>query len=185
MSQDQTENEGGGMKHALNKAADMVGGMVGMASASTAGAHDSAAFVMNAGISDLYEIEAANLAMRRAQSESVRNFAEMMVEHHTTAMHQMQSALMSSEVTGPSPELKPIRELDNRREGMIRHLQEAPEDGFDKTYLDQQRAAHQEAATLHRGYAENGDNPQLRSLAVGGLPMIERHLATLQHLAVH
>jgi putative membrane protein len=140
---------------------------------------------MNACISDLYEIEAAEIALRRSPSDSVRAFARMMVEHHTTAMHQMRSALRSSEVTRDFPELAPTRELDKRREGLIKHLQEAPDDAFDKTYLDQQRMAHQEAITLHKGYAEDGDNPQLRSLAMGGLPMIERHLEAVKRIGVH
>jgi putative membrane protein len=66
-----------------------------------------------------------------------------------------------------------------------RQWRSAGDDGFDKTYLDQQRAAHQEAITLHRGYAENGDNPQLRSVAIGGLPMLERHLKSIERIGVH
>jgi putative membrane protein len=179
------QKETGGLKGAVNKASDAVGGMVGMASASTAGSHDSAAFVMNACIGDLYEIEAGRIAAQRARSPSVRDFGAMMVEHHTTAMHQMQSALASSEVTSVLPELKPTTELDHRRQGLIKHLSEAPDDDFDRTYLDQQKLAHQETVTLHRGYAKNGDNPQLQSVAIGGLPMVERHLSALRHIGAH
>lgn len=179
------DQESGGLKGALNKAADMAGGMVGMASAATAGSHSTQAFVTNACIGDLYEIEAGRIAAQRAASDAVRSFGLMMVEHHTTAMHQMQSALTSSEVTQDNPDLQPPRELDDRRQGLLKHLQEAAADDFDKTYIDQQRMAHQENITLHKGYAEKGDNPQLRSVAMGGLPMVERHLKALTHLGVH
>jgi putative membrane protein len=185
MSDDNNQHEAGGLKHALNKASDAIGGMVGMASASSAGSHSSEAFVMNACVGDLYEIEAGRLAAQRARSDAVREFGAMMVEHHTTAMHQMKSALMSSEVTSVLPNLQPTQELDNRREGMIKHLAEASDGAFDKTYLDQQRLAHQETVALHKGYAEHGDNPQLRSVALGGLPMVERHLAALGKIGVH
>ena len=178
-------NEAGGLKATLNKASDLVGGMVGMASASTAGAHDSQAFVMNACVGDLYEIEAGRIAVQRAASPGVREFGAMMVEHHTTAMHQMQSALASSEVTQVLPNLSPTTELDHRRQGMIKHLLEAPADAFDRTYLDQQKLAHQETVTLHKGYAEHGENPQLRSVALGGLPMVERHLKAVGQIGVH
>jgi putative membrane protein len=179
------EEKSGGLKGALNKAGDMVGGMVGKASAATAGSHDSEAFVMNACVSDLSEVEAGRLAMERARSDATRELGMMMVEHHTTAAHQMQAALMSSEVTRVLPNLKPTTQLDSRREGLLKHLREASADDFDKLYLDQQRTAHQEAITLHKGYAENGDNPQLRSVALGGLPMIERHLKTIERIGVH
>jgi putative membrane protein len=187
MAQEQNHDghEAGGLKGALNKAGDVMGGMVGKAAAATAGSHSSQAFVMNACISDLYEIEAGRIAAGRASSDAVREFGLMMVEHHTTAKHQMQSALMSSEVTRLLPDLKPTAQLDNRREGMLKHLREAPADDFDKTYLDQQRLAHREAVTLHEGYAENGDNPQLQSVAIGGLPMIQRHLRAIDRIGSH
>lgn len=180
-----TNNEAGGVKSMLNKAQDAVGGMVGMASASTAGSHDAQAFVSNACIGDLYEIEAGKLALERSRSDAVRAYAAMMVDHHTTALHQMKSALRSAEVTSEYSDLAPTRELDERREGMIKHLREAPDDKFDETYLDQQKLAHQETLTLHKGYASHGPNPQLRSVAQGGVPMVERHLAAARRIGAH
>lgn len=174
-----------GLKGALDKAQDLVGGMVGMASAATAGSHSTAAFVTNAAMGDLYEIEAGRIAARRATSETVREMGLMMVEHHTTSMHQMRSALRSSEVTATNPDLQPPMELDNRRTGMLQHLIDAPDDDFDKRYLDQQRLAHQETLTLLKGYVDNGDNPQLRSVAMGAVPMVERHLRMFGKMTAH
>ena len=182
---DDNERGAGGLKGVLNKATDLVGGVVGMASATTAGSHSSQAFVTNAGVGDLYEIEAGRIAAQRGSSDAVRMFGAMMLEHHTTAMHQMQSALMSREVTGVLPDLAPAAGLDDRRQGMVQHLMEAKPEDFDRTYIDQQRLAHQESVALHRGYAEHGDNPQLRSVALGGLPMVERHLKALERIGVH
>lgn len=179
------DDKHGGLKGALDKAQDMVGGMVGMASAATAGSHSTAAFVTNAVMGDLYEIEAGRIAARRATSESVREMGMMMVEHHITSMHQMRSALRSSEVTSAHPDLKPVAELDNRRTGMLQHLIDAPDDDFDKRYLDQQRLTHQETLTLLKGYLENGDNPQLRSVAMGALPMVARHLKMFGKMTAH
>jgi putative membrane protein len=175
----------GGLSSALHKMQDAVGGAVGLASASSAGSHVAAAFVTNAAMGDMYELAAADVAMRRSRSDAVRTFAAMMAEHHTTSMHQMQSALMSSEVRREHPDLQAPPELDNRRTGLLQHLRDADDDEFDRMYLDQQKAAHRETATLLRGYAENGDNPQLRSTAWGALPMVERHARLLERLAVH
>jgi putative membrane protein len=168
---DKDNHNGGGLKGLVDKAQDMMGGVVGMASAETAG-RNTEAFVTSASIGDLYEIEAGRIAAVRGRSEEVRMLGAMMVEHHTTSMHQMQSALMSSE----TPDLPPTMALDERRQGMIDNLQAATDDAFDGRYLDQQRMSHQETLTLLKGYAEHGDNPQFRSVAVGGLPMVERHL---------
>jgi putative membrane protein len=183
--QDTGKHDRGGLKGALNAAGDMVDGLLGQASASAGGSHSSEAFVMNASVSDLYEIQAGRIAVERARSDAVREFGMMMIEHHTTAKHQMQAALMSSEVTRLLPGLKPTTQLDDRHNGMLQHLREASAENFDAAYLDQQRLAHQEAVTLHEGYVENGDNPQLQSVAVGGLPMVERHLKAIDRIGVH
>ncbi|MFZ5718069.1 MAG: DUF4142 domain-containing protein [Pseudomonadota bacterium] len=175
----------GGLKGAANKAQDAIGGMMGVASAATTGAHDAKTFVSNACVSDLYEIEAARIALRRSRSEGVREFADRMIAHHTTAKHQMMSALRSREVTDHFKNLSPVTELDARRKTMLKHLEEAPDDDFDKTYVDQQKLAHQEAVTLHKSYADRGENPQLRSVAAGGLPMVQRHAAALERIGVH
>jgi len=115
----------------------------------------------------------------------VREFGQMMVEHHTTAKHQMQAALMSSEVTRFLPDLKPTTELDDRRTDMLEKLRQASGDDFDRLYLDQQRLAHEEAVGLLGDYAATGDNPQLRSVAIGGLPMVERHLKAVERIGLH
>ena len=180
-----SNEHGGGFKGLVDKAQDMVGGVVGMASAATAGSHGSEAFVANATMGDLYEVEAAQLALQRSQTGGVREFAQMMAEHHTTSMHQMQSALASSEVRSQLPSIGAPTALDERRRGMIDNLRDATDDGFDGRYLDQQRSAHQETATLLKGYLEHGDNPQLRSVARGALPMVERHLKALGRVATH
>jgi putative membrane protein len=179
------DNEQSGLRGALHKMQDMVGGAVGMASASTAGSHAAGPFVENAAMGDMYEVAASEIAMRRSRSDAVRTFAAMMVEHHTTSMHQMRSALASSEVSLNHPELRAPAELDNRRAGLLQHLQDAGQDEFDKMYLDQQKLAHRETVALLKGYAESGDNPQLRSTALGALPMVERHLAMLDRLGLH
>jgi putative membrane protein len=148
-------------------------------------ASSSETFVANASNGDRYEIMAGSMAAERGRSDAVRMFGQMMVEHHTTTMHQLQAALMSSEVTQVFPDLQPPAELDERREGLLRRLREASDEEFDRTYLDQQRLAHEETAMLLRTYAQEGDNAQLRSVALGGLPMIERHLRAVQRVGMH
>jgi putative membrane protein len=155
------------------------------AAGDVAGKMGSKAFVTKACVSDLYEVQAGRLAAEQGRSDAVREFGQMMVEHHTSAKHQMQAALMSSEVTRFLPDLKPVTTLDERREGMLDQLRLASGDDFDRTYLDQQRQAHEEAVSLLGDYAATGDNPQLRSVALGGLPMVERHLSAVERIGLH
>src|SRR5690554_1095479 len=101
------------------------------------------------------------------------SLARKMLLDHTTAKHQMSAALEMKETNGVST---PPQSLDTRHEAMLKHLSDSPEDDFDTTYLNQQVLAHEETVSLMRNYADNGDNPQLRSQALGTLPVVERHL---------
>lgn len=161
----------GELKHTLDKVTDVLGGTAGKMSASATTSAEG--FVENATIGNLYELEAARIALQRTGSEEIRVFAQKMLLDHTTAKHQLGAALEMNETSGVTP---PPESLDTRREAMIKHLADAPEDAFDKTYVDQQVLAHEETVTLMRTYAQDGDNPQLRSVALGALPVFERHL---------
>ncbi|MET1756659.1 DUF4142 domain-containing protein [Novosphingobium sp. RD2P27] len=161
----------GTLKHTLDKVTDVVGGTAGKMNASAVTSADS--FLENATIGNRYEIEAARVALKRSASEPIKLFAQKMILDHTTAKHQMSSALEMSETKGVTT---PPQTLDTRRETMLKHLVEAPNGSFDSTYVDQQVLAHEETETLMRTYAHSGDNPQLRSVALGTLPVVQRHL---------
>lgn len=75
--------------------------------------------------------------------------------------------------------------LDNRRQGMLDNLRDAPAEGFDPAYLEQQQTAHREAVTLFKGYAESGDNPQLKGLAASAVPILQKHLDRVASLLGH
>ena len=167
----------GEIKNTFDKVTDAVGGTVGKMNASATTTADS--FVENAAIGDLYEITAGSLALQRSRNEHVRMMAQMMIADHTTSTHHLQAALEMNETAGVTP---PPMQLDTRRATMVKHLEDAPDDAFDTTYLDQQVLAHEETVSLMRSYSESGDNPQLRSLALSTLPVVERHLAKMKEM---
>lgn len=169
----------GTLRHTMDKATDVIGGMMGRAKAQTAGSTSTPAFIENAAIGNLYEIEAAQVALRRSHSDEVRDMARRMITDHTAMTHQMRSALRMSETEGvPAPP----SDLDTRRRKLVEHLETAPDDAFDKTYLDQQVLAHKENHDLLSGYIRSGSNPQLRSLAAASEPIVKRHLAAIERL---
>lgn len=149
-------------------AGDAASAPVGATSAATVGSVNAKAFVQNAARSDMYEIQAGNLALQKSQNSQVKDFAQMMVKDHTMTSQMLMSNLPAG-VTAP-------KDLDKRRKGMLDNLQNSPAGEFDKRYAAQQVAAHKEALTLMQGYAKRGDNAQLKQLASMTVPMIQRHL---------
>jgi putative membrane protein len=165
------EGKHGSVRHALDKLQDVVGGMAGRMSASMISSADS--FVEKASLSDRYEIVAARLALRRTRSPEVTRLAQGMITDHTASTHNLRAALEMNETRGVAA---PPLELDPRHRTLVEHLEVAPDDMFDSTYLDQQVLAHEEALTLLVHYRDHGDNPQLRSCAQAFAPVVYRHL---------
>jgi putative membrane protein len=161
------------------KAKELVTGVMGRVAARTAGGLSSTAFIRNAAIGDMYEIEAARLALTRAQSPRVQEIAQQMIDDHTTSTHQLQSALRMNETRG---ETSPPASVDARRHAMLDSLREAADDEFDRAYLDQQVLAHKETVELMTSYRDKGKNAQLRSFAAGTAPVVTRHLRHMEAL---
>jgi len=158
-----------GQTEPVNKAQDAMSGPVGATSAATLGSHDTGAFANNAGQGDMYEIQAARMAEQKGQNADVKAFAKMMVRDHTALDNEMKPLIVKAGKTPPA-------DLDQRRKGLLDNLKAANGADFDKTYIDQQVAAHEEALTLMQGYAENGDDAGLKAAAAKAAPKVQAHL---------
>jgi putative membrane protein len=158
-----------GQSQPINQAQDATGAAVGATSASTLGSHDTGAFVDNAGQGDMYEIQAAKIAVEKTANPDVKAFATMMITDHTALSKEMEPLVAKAGKSAPA-------ELDQRRKGFLDNLRAAGPADFDKTYIDQQVAAHDEALTLMKGYADHGDDPGLKRAAARTAPKVQAHL---------
>ena len=162
---------------AVDKVQDAVSEPVGQASAAALGAHMVSAYVPDAALGDLYEIQAADIALERSQNAQVKALAQMIKADHTAAAAALKAAAAQA-----APDTRLPTELDQRRKGLIDNLRSASAADFDKTYVDQQVAAHEEAVTLHRGFSDKTDAPALAEHARTVLPKIEAHLQRARDL---
>lgn len=138
---------------------------------------DAATYVSMAGASDMFEIGSSQLALQKSQNDDVKEFAQMMIDHHRKTTEQVATAAREAGMTPAEPQLNAMQ-----RE-MMTNLESAYGAEFDRTYIDQQRQAHQKALALHRTYAERGDTPQLQEVARTAVPIIEQHIAEAQELS--
>lgn len=162
---------------AVDAVQDKTAAVVGQTSAATLGANTVAGYVPNAAMGDMYEIQAAEIALEKSQNAGVRDLATMIRTDHTAAAEALRPVARRE-----APDVAIPTELDERRQGMIDNLRSAAPGDFDRVYLDQQVAAHQEAVTLHRGFADNADAPGLAAHARTVLPKIEAHLQQAERL---
>jgi len=159
----------------VDKAQDAMAAPVGQMSAATMGSNMQGAYITNAAMGDMYEIQAADIALEKSQNARVKELAQMIKTDHTAASNAMKAMLPQAD-----PEATPPTALDQRRQGLIDNLRSASGADFDRVYIDQQIAAHQEALTLHRGFSDQ-DSP-LAAHAKTVVPKIEGHLRMAEQL---
>lgn len=133
------------------------------------------AYVEMAAASDLFEIQSSQLALSRAQRPEVRQFAQMLIDHHRQTTAQLTAAATAAG-TPPTPDLMPMQQQ------MMDELRGASGAGFDAVYLRQQVPAHEMALALHENYARNGDTAALRGTAAAAVPIIRQHLDRARQL---
>jgi putative membrane protein len=173
---DTTTNTVASANPAVAGAEDATAAAVGAAAAPAAAA-TSSGFITAAANSDMYEIAAARIARQKATDPAVKAFAARMIHDHTLSTEGLKKAIATGAVTASLP-----ADMDERRKGLIDNLEKAAPADFDKTYIDQQVAAHNEAASLFKGFADHGDNDALKTFATKTTPTIQDHLAMAKQI---
>lgn len=159
----------------VDKAQDAIAAPVGQVSAATVGANTVAGYVPAAAMGDMYEIQAADIALQRTQNADIKALATMIKTDHTAASNAFKAMLPTA-----APDVAVPTTLDERRQGLLDNLRSASAAGFDMAWIDQQIAAHNEALTLHRGFSDQ-DSP-LAAHARSVVPKIEHHLQEAQRI---
>lgn len=127
-------------------------------------------YLENAGMSDVFEITASQIALSKSRNPAVRKYATMLIGHHTMTTNTALAAAKKGGIMPPPPV------LNAQFRAMISELNTAPAGDFDRLYIAQQIPAHQGALDLQTGYAANGDNAPLRAAAKAAVPIVKQHL---------
>jgi putative membrane protein len=163
------EPQPGSKNETISAAKDAVAAGIGAISAELTSS--TKGFVDAAAQSDMYEVQAGQLASMRAHMPELKKFAKEMVDAHTMTSSQLKSILAKA-----APDTMPPTELDSRHQGMLNDLKGAKDEDFDGRYIAQQVAAHNEANILMRGYAKDGDSADIKMFAAETQPKVQMHL---------
>lgn len=162
---------------AVNATQDAASGVVGQTSAATLGANTVDGFVTGLATGNMYELEAAKVATANSRNADVKALAAMITKDHTAAGEKLAAAAPAA-----APGVAIPTTLDERRKGLVDNLNAATGDDFDKVYLDQQVAAHNETLTLLNGFSDNTNAPALSALARELIPTVTAHRDRAQAL---
>jgi putative membrane protein len=126
-------------------------------------------------IANKTEIQASQMALSQSQNESVKTFAQMMIDDHTAAEQKVSTLAGESGVMLPS-------KVDDKHQSLLDDLRGKSGPDFDRAYAKLQVDAHKETIDADQDEANNGNNPQVKALAGDLLGTLQRHLNMAQNL---
>jgi len=127
-------------------------------------------FAETVAMSDMYEVTAGNIALKKGESDAVREFAQMMITDHTKSARDLEQA-----IGGAGQDFSMPASLDTEHQAQIDILESLQGAAFDREYLSQQMAGHRKTLALLKSYAGEGDVPELRQFAQGAIPVVQKH----------
>ncbi|WP_419802017.1 DUF4142 domain-containing protein [Mucilaginibacter sp.] len=134
-----------------------------------------AAFVNNATLGGMLEVQMGTLAQRNALNQQVKEFGEMMVKDHQKADGELKSIANGKKLGVPQSLGK---EFQDRVDSMALKTSVA----FDLKYMDIMVAAHKkDVADFEKATTELKD-PDLKAFAVKTLPTLKMHLSAAEKL---
>jgi putative membrane protein len=125
---------------------------------------------------NLAEIEAGKLALNKASSEAVKNYAKHMVDDHGKMLEEQRAMGREKRAAMPSaPDGKHKKALDK--------LQALSGAEFDRAYMDQMVKDHEDALELVKDIASKADDPAFKTAGQKAVPEIQQHLGTAKQVA--
>jgi putative membrane protein len=115
------------------------------------------------------EVQFAKLAMEKASSSAVKEFAGHMIDDHTKANEKLAAIADASKI--PLPD-----KLDPDHERILAELKKRDRAEFDKFYISSQVTDHQKTALLLEWEIDSGEDAEMQRFAAGILPKVLDHL---------
>lgn len=134
-----------------------------------------AGFMKKAAQGGMTEVALGRLASRRAANQGVRDFGKQMVRDHSQANHELMGIAAREGVMLPhglGPKNNAVRARLSRLHGAA----------FDRAYVRDMIADHQEDLVDFRRESRNGHNRPVRTFAGKYAPVVQGHLMMVQDL---
>lgn len=127
------------------------------------------AFVKEAAIGGMAEVEFGTLAKDKASSADVKQFGDRMVTDHGKANDELKQWAQQKNVTLPM-------ELDAKHKATRDRLSKLSGDTFDKAYMREMVSDHEKDVAAFKKQSASAHDPDLKAWATKTLPTLEDHL---------
>ncbi|WP_300975328.1 DUF4142 domain-containing protein [Sphingomonas sp. LHG3406-1] len=132
-------------------------------------------YVQNAAASDMFEIQTSQLALDKASLPAAKTYAQMMIDEHGKSSTELKAAAAQAGIVVPAalpPEMQ-------ARVDALRGLSGAD---FDRQYLADQRAGHQDTLAKVNSYLAAAPAGPLKDHAARVTGVVQKHLNSLEKI---
>jgi putative membrane protein len=137
---------------------------------------DASNFAVNAANGGMMEVILGKIAQEKASSPRVKAFGEMMVKDHTEANDNLKAIATTLNIAVPDSVSD-----DTKKE--IDHMKMKKGKDFDKAYVKMMVEDHKKDIAEFRKCADNCSDSTIKSFASNTLPVLEKHLDSIQAIA--
>jgi len=125
------------------------------------------AFVKEAAVGGLAEVDLGNLAKDKASNADVKQFGERMVTDHSKVNDELKDWAQKKNVTLPG-------DLDTKHKALHERLSKLEGPAFDKAYMDEMVTDHVKDVAAFKKHATK--DQELKAFVAKTLPTLEEHL---------
>jgi putative membrane protein len=130
---------------------------------------DDRQFITQAAQDGMAEVQLGKLAQQKGSSSEVKQFGQMMVEHHSKGNSELEA--IASKLGAAPP-----KQLDQKHQEAMKKFEKLSGDDFDRQYAQQMVRDHERAISLFEKQSKKGDAEELKQFASKQLPLLQEHL---------
>lgn len=137
---------------------------------------DAEDFLNDASAQGVAEVHNATVAITKATSQDIKDFAQRMLDDHSAANQQLAQI-----AAGKDLQLADSATLMAKAKSKILQLRSG--ESFDQAYANNQVKAHEQSVELYEKAAEGLGDAELKAFASEQLPTLREHLEQARQLA--
>ena len=136
---------------------------------------DDTEFAVSAADGGMLEVQLGQLALTKATSPKVKEFAQHMVDDHSKANEELKNLAQTKNITLPTT-------LSEENQKDYEKLAEKSGGEFDKAYCEFMVKDHKYDLDKFKKAAEKAEDADLKSWAAGKVPVLEQHLSMAEDM---
>ncbi|HVF63785.1 MAG TPA: DUF4142 domain-containing protein [Casimicrobiaceae bacterium] len=126
-------------------------------------------FVEKAAIGGMAEVEMSKMAVDKAQSQQVKDYAKRLVDDHTKANAELMQIAKSKGVTPPAA-------IDSAHKRAMDKMAKRSANDFDRAYIAEMIDDHQKDIRDFRSMSKSAKDADLKAFTTKTVPVLEQHL---------